>query len=344
MVTFRVPCRAAEMPFLQRAKRRAVLRRPYEGLRVLHNVPLTAETVFKIEVLAVGGADLVVTSPSFMRPDPLAIEAVRAAGVEFRAEYSFTEVFDVVLDCGGELQPLVTPRWGVGELTGTGTQRYRAASPAYPVIAVDESRVKDLEALLGTGRSFVNALKNLVRQPIDGRPILVFGYGKVGKGIVRALAPHTESIGVVDHDPAAVAAAARAGCEAMHAGERERVEAWARRAFAVVTATGVAGVVSAGYDARAFVGAHLANMGGEDEFGDAFAKKDVLCDKQPVNFVVPDPNALRYLDPVFHAHNQVLDLLSFAHLPPGVHPFPDFLAGEIVDDWQRIFGERLETE
>jgi adenosylhomocysteinase len=332
------------MPFLSRARRIAELRRPYAGLTVLHNVPLTAETVGKIEVLAIGGADLVVTSPGFMRADPAAVDAVRAAGVEYRAEYSFTEEFDVVLDCGGELQPLVTPRLGVGELTGTGTRRYRAAAPDYPVIAVDESRVKDLEALLGTGRSFVHALENLVQKSVQGQPILVFGYGKVGKGIVRALAPHTTSIGVVDQDPAAVAAAARAGCEAMHAGDRERVEAWARRAFAVVTATGVPGVVSAGYDSRAFLGAHLANMGGEDEFGPAFSADDVLGAKQPVNFVVPDPDALRYLDPVFHAHNQVLDLLSFAHLPPGVHPFPDFLAAEIVDDWQRIFGERLETE
>lgn len=312
-------------------------------MTVLHNVPLTGETLCKIEVLAAGGADLVVTSPSFMTPDPASVAALESAGIEFRAEYRFSEQFDVVLDCGGELQPLVTPRLGTCELTGTGSRRYREAAPAYPVIAVDECRVKDLEALLGTGRAFVHAFERLVRQPIDGKPFLVFGYGKVGRGIVRALAPHTDRVGVVDVDPDAVASAARAGCDAMRAGERGRVENWARQAFAVVTATGVPGVVSAGYDADAFGGAHLANMGGEDEFGDAFAQEKVLFGKRPINFSGSDPELMRYLDPVFHAHNLGIDLLSFARPRAGVQPFPDFLADEIIEDWQRIFGERLEV-
>ncbi|MFI7679190.1 hypothetical protein [Actinophytocola sp. NPDC049390] len=335
---------ADDVVFLRRARLRAERARPYAGLTVLHNVPLTAETMCKIEVLAVGGADLVVTNPSFTSPDPRCVEALGAAGVEFRDSYRFPEEFDVVLDCGGELQPWVAPRMGVGELTGTGTRRYRAACPDYPVIAVDESRVKDLEALLGTGRAFVHAFRRLVPEPVDGRPFLVLGYGKVGRGIVRALGPHTDRIGVVDVDPGAVAAAAAAGCEAMLAEERDRVAAWARQAFAVVTATGVPGVVTAGYDPAAFLGAHLANMGGEDEFGDAFAAEDVLCGKRPVNFSASDPGLVRYLDPVFHAHNLVVDLLSCARPRPGVQPFPDFLADEIVDGWQRAFGERVDTE
>lgn len=335
---------ADDMPFLRRAKRRAMRTRPYTGLKVLHNVPLTGETMCKIEVLAAGGAELVVTSPGFMTPDPLSVEVLDAVGIEFRAEHRFPEEFDVVLDCGGELQPLVTPRLGTCELTGTGSRRYRAADPAFPVIAVDESRVKDLEALLGTGRSFVHAFQRLAGRPIGGEPFLVFGYGKVGRGIVRALTPHTDRIGVVDVDPGAVAAAALAGCAAMHADECDRVETWARQAFAVVTATGVPGVVSAGYDADAFRGAHLANMGGEDEFGDAFATDDVLYGKRPVNFAHRDPGAMRYLDPVFHAHNLGIDLLSGTGPRPGVQPFPDFLADEIVGAWERVFGERVEDE
>jgi adenosylhomocysteinase len=336
--------RADDMPFLRRAKLRAMRGRPYDGLKILHNVPLTGETVCKIEVLAVGGADLVVTSPSFMTPDPSSVDVLQRAGVEFRAEYRFTEEFDVVLDCGGELQSLVTPRLGTCELTGTGSLRYRAADPAYPVIAVDESRVKDLEALLGTGRAFVHAFRHLVDEPIDGMAFLVFGYGKVGRGIVRALSPYTREIGVVDADHDTVTAARSAGCDAMHAGERERVESWARKAFAVVTATGVPGVVSAGYDAGAFRGAYLANMGGEDEFGDAFAPENVLHRKRPVNFAAGDPDAMRYLDPVFHAHNLGVDLLSFGRPRPGVQAFPDFLADEIVESWQRIFGQRIDSE
>lgn len=103
-------------------------------------------------------------------------------------------------------------------------------------------------------------------------------------------------------------------------------------------------MVSASYDPGAFRGAHLANMGGEDEFGPAFTRDAVPHGKRPVNFAASDPGLMRYLDPVFHAHNLGIDLLSFARLRPGVQPFPDFLASQLVDDWQRTFGERIDTE
>ncbi|MGH8791906.1 MAG: NAD-binding protein [Stackebrandtia sp.] len=335
---------ANQMPFLQRAKRRAVRTRPYAGLKIAHNVPVTPETALKIEVLALGGAELTVTSPSFVAPDPAAIDLLRKAGIEVRDEIGFAGDVDVALDCGGELLSHVKPRVGAGELTGTGTARYRQARLEHPVIAVDESRVKDLEALLGTGEAFVRAFRQLVPRPIAGEAFLVFGYGKVGRGIVRALRPHTGVVAVVDVDADALAAAERAGCEAMHADETARIENWARRAFAAVTATGVKGVVSDRFDPAAFQDAHLANMGAEDEFGDGFAASDVLHDKQPVNFAVKAPTLMRYLDPVFHAHNLAVDLLLTARLEPGVHPFPSFLAEEIVDEWQCVFGEELSEE
>jgi adenosylhomocysteinase len=47
---------------------------------------------------------------------------------------------------------------------------------------------------------------------------------------------------------------------------------------------------------------------------------------------------------VFHAPDLGVDLLSCTRLRPGVQPFPHFLADEIVDGWQRIFGERIDQE
>lgn len=75
--------RAEDTPFLRGAKRRAIRSRPYAGLKVLHNVPLNAETMVKIEVLALGGADLVVTNPSFTEPDPLSVEILKAPASSF---------------------------------------------------------------------------------------------------------------------------------------------------------------------------------------------------------------------------------------------------------------------
>jgi adenosylhomocysteinase len=332
---------AREMPFLQRAKRRAERTRPYQGLKVAHHVPLTLEAALKIEVLARGGADLLVTCPGFMAPSPRAVEILRRAGIRVAHLDDLPDDIDVALDCCAELYGRVRPRLGACELTGTGTARYRAERPGYPVIAVDESRVKDLEGLLGTGDGFVRAFRELVPEPIEGRPFLVFGYGKVGRGIVRALRRHTGAIGVVDVDPRAVEAAARAGCDAMIADDVAGVEGWARRAFAIVTATGVRGAISARYDPGAFRGRNLANMGGEDEYGDAFSPGEVLYRKGPVNFASAAPTSMKYLDPVFYAHNLGIDLLAAAPLAPGVHPFPRWLAEEIVDEWERAFGEEL---
>lgn len=357
---------ANDMPFLQRARRLAVRTRPYRGLKILHNVPLTVETLFKIEVLALGGAALTISSPSFMRPHADALAMARRAGLRLAlpeglpgdlaegpakdpAKDRVDELtgalgddYDLCLDCAGELAGRVTPRIGTVELTRTGANKYAAMAPRHPILCIDDSRVKDLETLLGTGDGFLRAFLALSGADIRGRRFLLFGYGKVGRGIVQALRPHTRDVVVVDIDPRLVEAARGAGMDAIHAGDTRAVEAAARSAFAVVTATGRPSVISGAYDPEAFRGRHLANLGGDDEFGPRFADDEVLFRKQPINFAIARPTAMRYLDPVFHAHNLGVDLLRFARLEPGVHPFPAFLADDMVAQWERIFGESID--
>lgn len=337
---------ANDMPFLQRARRLAVRTRPYRGLKILHNVPLTVETLFKIEVLALGGAELTISSPSFMRPHADALAMARRAGLRLALADDLTgdlgDDYDLCLDCAGELAGRVTPRIGTVELTRTGANKYAAMAPRHPILCIDDSRVKDLETLLGTGDGFLRAFLALSGADIRGRRFLLFGYGKVGRGIVQALRTHTRDVVVVDIDPHLVEAARRAGVEAIDAGDTRAVEAAARSAFAVVTATGRPSVISGAYDPDAFRGRHLANLGGDDEFGPRFADDEVLFRKQPINFAIARPTAMRYLDPVFHAHNLGVDLLRFARLEPGVHPFPAFLADDMVDQWERIFGESID--
>ncbi|MEM9461700.1 MAG: DUF3293 domain-containing protein [Myxococcota bacterium] len=332
-----------DMLFMQRAKRRALRHRPYAGLSILHNVPLTMETLFKLEVLLAGGADLTVTSTTFMQPNPKAVEIVRAMDVRLQLEHRFDDMaFDVCLDVAGELYGKVEPRLGTVEITRTGSLRYRASTPTYPVIAVDDCRVKELETILGTGEGFVRSFIELTHESLTDKTVLVFGYGKVGKGIVRALRPHTDRVTIVDRETLACAEARRAGVRAIDAADTETVQAAAREAFVVVTATGRASVISGHYRADAFRGRYLANMGGEDEFGDEFCADEVLYDKRPVNFSSSRPTLMRYLDPVFHAHNLGIDLLRMGNLAPGVHPFPEFLAEDIVDQWEQRFGETID--
>ena len=333
---------ATETPFLQRQKQRALRTQPYRELKILHNVPLTEEVLFKIEALVAGGADLTVTSPSFMRPKPMALEMLKAAGVKVQLSHTFKDDFDICLDCCGELLGLVTPRIGTAEITRTGAIRYGSHSLSYPVISVDDSKVKYLEAVLGTGDAFVRAFQELTGESIHRRKFMVVGYGKVGQGIVNALIPYTSAIVIVDSHPGAIEAASKRGFAAIHTRQAAEVESQAADCFAVVTATGREQAISQHFNPRAFKGRYLANMGGEDEFGDGFELHEVMCDKQPINFEIAKPTLMKYLDPVFYAHNLAIDLLKYSNLEPQLHPFPTFLAEEIVAEWETYFEESLE--
>ncbi|WP_282605714.1 NAD(P)-dependent oxidoreductase [Pelagibius sp. Alg239-R121] len=329
-----------EIPFLQSAKKRLERARPYEGLKILHNIPLTMESLHKVHALLLGGAEISVTSPSFMEPKADAIAVMKAAGVPvLLANDPLPSEVDVTLDCAGELIDRVTPRIGAVELTGTGTQRYLARTDLnYPVISVDQSSVKNLEALLGTGDAFVRAFVELTGESLKARSVMLFGFGKVGQGIAHALAPSHCQVTIVETDPHKIGRASRAGYVCIDGADRASVEQAAREAFVVVTATGRKGIVSELYDPTAFRNAaYLANMGGEDEFGSAFSASEIMVEKKPINFAIDHPTQIRYLDPVFHAHNLGIELLLFANLAPGHYAFPEFIAEEITSTWQSLF-------
>ena len=332
---------AREIPFLQEQKQKALLHQPYRGLKILHNVPLTLESLFKIEVLVAGGADLTVTSPSFMAPKPVALEVLTTAGVNVQLPHSFEDDYDICLDCCGELFGLVTPRLGTVEITRTGALLYGKQNLSYPVISVDDSKVKYLEAMLGTGDAFVRAFHELTGESLHQKKVMVVGYGKVGQGIVHALTPHTRSIVVVDRHPSAADAARSKGFTAITTDRMAEVEAQASSCFAVVTATGRKHAISNYFDPQMFKGRYLANMGGEDEFGDGFETHEVMCNKQPINFAIAQPTLMKYLDPVFYAHNHGIELLKSSQWTSQLHPFPSDLASAIVAKWETYFNEYL---
>ncbi|WP_161972840.1 NAD-binding protein [Enterovibrio baiacu] len=303
-------------------------------------MPLTHETLIKLEVLYAGGADVLVTSPSFMEVEPDLLDRFIQAGGRWFDDVPEDAHIDICLDCAGELIGKVRPSIGCVEITGTGTNKYTAANLDYPVISVDMSKVKALEAMLGTGEAFVRAFSELTETTVDNQHFLVMGYGKVGQGIAHHLQPHTSSISVVDKKAEHLALAKQRGFNAIDAADKSLVEAAARESFCIVTATGIESVVSDNYDAREFLHAqYLANMGGEDEFGTGFPAGRVMCDAKPINFFVDSPTLMHYLDPVFYSHNLGVELLSFSRLAPGVHAFPDFIANELVEQWQRLHQE-----
>ncbi|WP_299951928.1 NAD(P)-dependent oxidoreductase [uncultured Ruegeria sp.] len=335
---------AKEIPFMESAKTIARRTRPYEGLKIVQNLPITTEALHKIHVLYLGGADITTTCPSFMDPKHEALSVLKAAGLRVSTFDDLPDDFDIVLDCAAELLGRVTPKMGAVELTGTGSNIY-AETPNlnYPVISVDQSRVKVLEALFGTGDAFQRAFTTLTGEDLHGRDVLLFGYGKVGQGIAYALRPYGCRVTVVDTNPAALDIARRHGHKAIPSVDTVAVEQAAAASFVVVTATGRAGLVSKHYASEPFLkAAYLANMGAEDEFGADFAAEAVMVNKKPINFAIDHPTRIRFLDPIFHAHHMGIELLRNFDFTPGLHAFPDFMAEQIIAEWEVHFDINVE--
>jgi len=131
------------------------------------------------------------------------------------------------------------------------------------------------------------------------------------------------------------------GLEAVDFSDRKGVENAVRASFAVVTATGVASVISDNLDRDLFAGKVLANIGAEDEFGEHFDESEVLFGKFPINFSLPDPTKMRYLDPIMYAHNLGPALISELALPPGFHTFPEKVDQQILQQWVREYQEDI---
>lgn len=331
---------SAEMHFMSKQLKRAIETKPYAGFSILHHIPFTRETVVKLGVLYAGGAEVTVTSPSFMDVDQSLIEQFLSVGGRWKQLHEIeNEVFDFHLDCAAELISRVAPKIGTVEITGTGTNKYSKIEPDYPIISVDKSKIKSLETILGTGEAFVRAFKELTKEIITDKYFMVFGYGKVGKGIVQYLSNETHNIIVIDKQDAKVLEAQFAGFEAYHADDKFNIEKLAPNMFAIVTATGYKNVISEGYDCEKFRKKYLANMGGEDEFGYQFKANEIMCKKKPINFFIERPTLMRYLDPVFYAHNQSIDVLLYSNLSNGLHAFPSFISNEVVNEWDSIFKE-----
>ena len=139
---------------------------------------------------------------------------------------------------------------------------------------------------------------------------MIFGYGKVGKGIVNAL----ESAGTPKKHIVIVETSLDAYLQAMKNGYRgfllnkkadsqesiQKIQSLLPQIWAVITATGQAGALShyfsqSDYDPVPL----LINMGTLDEFGARFSPKRILNHKKPANFMLEYPTEVIYLDPIF---------------------------------------------
>jgi len=312
------------------------------GLRIIQNIPLTFESLLKSSSLLASGAELTISIDRSLPVCNNALNFLKNSGLKFAEKKSLKDVAcDVVLDCNGGLVNIVDPRLGFVELTGSG--KYKYSSIKKPVINVDDSHTKKLETFFGTGESLVRALVELGSVPIKALKnslVVVFGFGKVGKGIVHELVYHGCHVVLVDSYEKALDLAKNSfGCiDSLHTSNKEKIKEYLKSSLAVVTATGLDGWVSKEYRKEDFANVKiLANMGAEDEFGSSFQNHEVLNNKFPANFGLREPTKPMFLDPIFFAHNLAAKLLAEETLPFGLNPLDRSWDLSILNAWHSMY-------
>lgn len=331
----------SEMPFLTKHKEEVLNKQPYKKLKILQNIPLTIEAVLKIEPLVLGGADITISCIKNLPPDQKAVEILNNANIKVQIEHNFENNFDICLDCCGELANLIRPKYGAAELTKTGSDVYKKTLIDYPLICVDDSKLKYLETLYGTGDGFIRALHSLTNTEIYNKKFLVFGYGKVGKGIINSLLKFTDDIIVIEKDKTLLAQILKKGLKTIDYNDQDKIKNELLNTYCIVTATGIKNIISDFFQltSKDLKDILLANMGAEDEFGQNFTEKDVLFNKKPLNFSLSEPTTMKYLDPILYAHNISIDLILSKKVLPGYNAFPDDLATSILKQWSIMHRE-----
>lgn len=179
---------------------------PLKGLKILHHVPVVQNTLLKIACVQAAGAEVVVTNPHFLKADPIAVAALKEAGLRYVEDLTSLrgEVFDLYFDCGAELyQILGSPKKGAVELTGTGDTFYREQALNFPVVSIDRTFTKQFETLFGSAESANIAISQLTGMDVSKKSWLIFGFGKIGRGLAYYCVNQNAPLTVVDIDPQA---------------------------------------------------------------------------------------------------------------------------------------------
>ncbi|WP_392537473.1 saccharopine dehydrogenase NADP-binding domain-containing protein [Legionella sp. 227] len=325
-----------EAPFMHQQLTEWSNTRPLTGLRVVHHVPLVMNTLLKIACLVEAGADITVTNPSdFCFAQPQAISCLNEAKIRY-VEDPHTlagETFDLYFDCGAQLhQFLGKPQIGAIELTGSGDQLYSQQVLDFPVISVDRSLTKQLETVFGCAESSHMALTQLTGINPAETSWVIFGFGKIGRGLAYFCTQNKVPVVVVDPNEKQRNLAQNLGIKALDPQDFSGLERALIDANVVITATGKKAIMN-NYPHSWFSGKILANLGVYDEFGPQFSDDEVLNHKMPVNFVLNDPTPMKYIDPEFYIHNLVALTFLKEKLTSGVHGIPSTLDKDMIQRW-----------
>lgn len=292
-----------EYPALLDELERARDERPFEGVSLLDCTPLFTNTLAKFLPLLAGGAELAASVSPRIPHDPAVAKWLEDLGFPVVSErHPPTGSYDVILDCDGSRADLRSG-CGVCELTRSGLYRYREATT--PVVLVDSSRIKEIETTLGTGNGYLRGMRQLGQADFANRRVVLFGYGKVGRGVALACAAAGAAVTAVDRTDAGLDFDRTAVRDVIDLNDVESVRTAVRTADHVVTATGIRGAMRRfGLSAADLARPLVSAIGIEDEWAGAVRPPRLLAEGRAVNFCLQEPTLLRYIDPTMALSNE----------------------------------------
>jgi adenosylhomocysteinase len=332
----------AELPILGALIQRYARQRPFLGQSIVFGHLLVRNSIVMVEGLAQGGAEILLCRAHPSPAETPILEDLRRHGVPVLDVETAARSGEWFLDVGAVLGRQRVPR-GAAEVTRTGVVHYQHI--ACPVVSADDCRAKQIEGFFGTGEGFLRAWHQWRPQdPLEGRRAIVFGYGKIGRGVAHRLRQVPMHVTVAEADVAARSRAEREGFAVVSARPGEDLEQVLAQAEVVIAVTGRPGVIGASYPAAWFRrgGAVLVNLGAEDEFGPPFADEEILGGRGlPLNFHLARPTLNRYVDAPLAAHLLALEalLVEPERWPPGVHPLPAEMDAWVVQSWRTAYPE-----
>jgi adenosylhomocysteinase len=346
------------MPVLRSIRERFEREQPFADVRIGCSLHVTAETANLVRALAAGGAQVALCAPNPLSTQDDVADALAAGGVEVHARHGEDPAAglaavveskpDLTMDDGADLVSALAGEALIGatEETTTGVIRARSLDLAFPLIAINEGRAKDLfDNRYGTGQSTLDGVLRATNVLLAGRRVVVVGYGRCGRGVAARAAGAGAQVIVCEVDPLAALEAAMDGYEVMPALEA------AEQGDLFVTATGNRGALRAEHFERMRDGAILCNAGHFDVEIDKTAlpakRREVrpqveeiemedgrrlylLAQGRVVNLAAAEGHPAAVMDVIFACQALAAETLVRGGLEPGVQPLPEAIDREVA--------------
>src|SRR5256712_6963598 len=195
--------------------------RPFANLTIGTGIHLEPKTVALLLALKAGGARVVSTG-NLNSTQPDAVVYLRGNGVDVIGDRTTDErehnryLSDVLaaephllLDNGGDLfqryldAPYQRLLGGTEETTSGRVRLAKLRSQlARPILVIHDSPIKQFtQNRHAVGQSVLESFLRITNRATNGRNVLVFGYGSVGRGIAASFRNAFASVGVIEPDP-----------------------------------------------------------------------------------------------------------------------------------------------